>query len=176
MQKFKTINDIIALAEFAHRNQTDRAGLPYIEHPRRVMDTVRAQGALPYVQMAAILHDVTEDTSFTPEILLDLGVPEAAVSVVALLDRDISYQAFLAENQARDVGGTINGKTWYLAYGPKGADEFYYSAIAANHDARMVKLADISDNLQPWRLAYLPVATQERLKAKYAEAKRLLGA
>ena len=41
-QKFKTLNDVIALAEFAHRNQTDQAGMPYIDHPRRVIQAVQA--------------------------------------------------------------------------------------------------------------------------------------
>ena len=56
MQTFKTLDDAIALAKFAHRNQTDKAGLPYIDHPLRVLEKVKAQGALPYVQIAAVLH------------------------------------------------------------------------------------------------------------------------
>jgi hypothetical protein len=87
MQKFKTLNDAIALAEFAHRNQQDKAGLPYIEHPKRVLASVQARGALPFVQMAAVLHDVTEDTPFTREMLESLGFSEAVTHVVWELDR-----------------------------------------------------------------------------------------
>lgn len=43
MQKFKTLSDAIALAEFAHRNQYDKAGMPYIAHPKRVMEAVQAR-------------------------------------------------------------------------------------------------------------------------------------
>jgi len=106
MQKFKTLSDVIALAEFAHRNQVDKAGLPYIEHPRRVLAKVQAQGALPYVQMAAILHDVTEDTAFTPEILLTLGVPESAVEIVRLLDRDASAVWYDVERDNHNIACT----------------------------------------------------------------------
>ena len=177
MQKFKTLSDVIALAEFAHRNQTDKAGLPYIEHPRRVMQNVQAQGAMPYVQMAAILHDVTEDTAFTPDMLLDLGVPEAAVEVVKLCDRDYSEGEFRFINNGRDtVVGTKNGKSfiWYMALGPDAQEEYYYAQIRKNPAALQVKLADIGDNLQPWRLSYLPVEKQEYLRDKYAKAINLL--
>lgn len=55
MQKFNTLSDAIALAEFAHRNQHDKAGMPYIEHPRRVMEAVQAQGAMPYGWLIACM-------------------------------------------------------------------------------------------------------------------------
>lgn len=168
MQTYKTLNDIIALAEFAHRNQTDKAGMPYIEHPKRVMQSVQNQGAMPYVQMAAVLHDVTEDTAFSPEILLTLGVPEAAVSLVKLLDRrhsDMVYRVldpFWDNVDSKDENFRVK------------ADEFYYSELSKNPQAKMVKLADIHDNTQEWRLVYLPDATQRRLRNKYAKARRAL--
>lgn len=140
MQKFSTLSDAIALAEFAHRNQLDKAGLPYIEHPKRVLAKVQAQGAMPYVQMAAVLHDVTEDTPFTHGMLLELGFSEAVCRLVLLLDRT-------------------------------GEDpDDYYANIRKDPGAKMIKLADIEDNLSPWRLSYLSTETQNRLRAKYAKA------
>jgi (p)ppGpp synthase/HD superfamily hydrolase len=177
MQKFKTLNDVIALAEFAHRNQTDKAGMPYIEHPRRILANIQTQGALPYVQMAAILHDVTEDTAFTPQMLLDLGVPEAAVEIVKLLDRDLSESIY---HEQEDVVLSNPNNLWWTgeSYLPQSeiptVDEFYYAQIKTNPGAVQVKLADIGDNLQPWRLSYLPEATQERLRAKYDKAIKAL--
>lgn len=160
VQKFKTLADAIALAEYAHRNQTDKAGLPYIEHPRRVMQKVQAQGGLPYVQIAAILHDVTEDTAFSTDILRSLGFSEAALQIVRLVDRDWS------ENQWREA------RERHLT--SDSPDEYYYKAIAEHPGAKMVKLADIEDNLSPWRQAYLEPATQVRLKAKYGRALEIL--
>ena len=69
MTKLMNLADCIRLAEFAHYGQEDQAGHPYIEHPKRVLKAVQQDGAPPYVQMAAILHDVTEDTPFTPGML-----------------------------------------------------------------------------------------------------------
>jgi (p)ppGpp synthase/HD superfamily hydrolase len=169
-QKFKTLDDAIELAFYAHRHQTDKAGLPYFKHPKRVMKSVQAQGALPYVQMAAILHDVTEDTAFTCDMLLQLGFPEGAVEIVRLVDRAHSANRYkdycLSLGVANGVGGAIISHS---------ADEFYYANIKRNPGALMVKLADINDNLQEWRLTYLPAETQARLREKYAKAKQLLG-
>ncbi|ASZ74946.1 metal-dependent phosphohydrolase [Rhodococcus phage Trina] len=142
---YNKLADVIALAEFAHRNQVDKAGMPYIEHPRRVMQSVQNQGALPYIQMAAILHDVIEDTPFTAEMLIELGVPAPAVEIVVLLTRTKTV-----------------------------APRDYYLAIRENPAARMVKLADIDDNTQGWRLSYLPLETQQRLDKKYYNAKLVL--
>lgn len=162
MEKYDKLSDVIALAEFAHRNQTDKAGLPYIEHPKRVLEKVKAQGCLPYVQMAAVLHDVTEDTAFTPAMLLELGVPSPAVEIVKLLDRDHSATVY---NGHAERYQWVHGTFWEYT-----KDQFYYFHIKKNPGARMVKLADIEDNLSPWRLSYLPSETQERLKTKYAKA------
>lgn len=163
MIKFNTLGDAIRLAEAAHFTQVDKAGLPYIEHPKRVLEKVKAQGALPYVQMAAILHDVTEDTKYTPEILLALGYPESAVDIIKLLDRDYSKNVFL-------------DRDWWAHQQPtkEEIDKFYYEQIAKNPGAKMVKLADIEDNLSEWRLTYLSDETQDRLRAKYAKAKQIL--
>jgi len=169
MSKY-TLQDCIDLATFAHRHQFDKAGEPYIKHPLRVLESVKAQGAQGYVQMAAVLHDVTEDTPFTSEMLLTLGVPEAAVEIVRLVDRDVSEEvySFIDKNEHNTVWVRLRER------GITNKDEFYYEAIKQNPGAVMVKLADIGDNLQPWRLSYLPPETQSRLRAKYAKAIELL--
>jgi (p)ppGpp synthase/HD superfamily hydrolase len=147
MQKFSTLPDAVALATFAHRNQFDKAGLPYIDHPLRVLETVKAMGGKPYVQMAAVLHDVVEDTAFTLVMLQDLGFSPAVTELVRLLTRLDSV--------------------------PK---EVYYHNIRSNPDAVMIKTADIRDNTAPWRLSYLPEETQDRLTLKYAIALDSIGA
>lgn len=141
MQKYSTLEDAIALAEFAHRHQKDKAGFAYVEHPKRVLAAVQAQGAKPYVQIAAVLHDVAEDTPFSTDVLIAMGFSEAAVQLVDLLTRK------------DDV-----------------PDADYYAKIRENSDARLIKMADIADNTQEWRLSYLMPATQNRLRSKYRKA------
>jgi (p)ppGpp synthase/HD superfamily hydrolase len=168
-----TLADCVRLAEFAHFHQRDKAGDEYIRHPKRVLVNVQAQGAQPYVQMAAVLHDVTEDTPFTPEMLLTLGVPEAAVEIVTLVDRDISKATYYAVG--KDQKGPEEDWPEYARFiAHHDIDEYYYWCIKKNPGAVVVKLADIGDNLQPWRLSYLPDETQDRLRAKYAKAIELL--
>jgi (p)ppGpp synthase/HD superfamily hydrolase len=162
-QTFKTLPDAIALAEFAHRNQLDKAGLPYVEHPKRVLSKVQAMGGLPFVQIAAVLHDVTEDTAFDSGMLIDLGFSEAAIRLVDMLDRGFSEKLF-----ELTTGQTVSDR--------EAANRYYYAQIKADPNARMIKLADIEDNLSPWRLSYLEPATQDRLKAKYAKALAALDA
>lgn len=152
METFKTLPDAIALAEFAHRNQQDKAGLPYIEHPLRVLAGVQAMGGRPYVQMAAVLHDVTEDTAVSLNMLSDLGFSDAVVNLVALVDK----------NTAKRSDGSTDL-------------DVYYARIKANPDAQMIKAADIRDNTAPWRLSYLSEETQERLRKKYDKALDAIG-
>ena len=179
VQKYTSLEDVIELARYAHRNQRDKAGMPYFDHPERVMKAVQAQGAFPYVQMAAVLHDVTEDTAFTTDMLITLGVPEAAVNLVKLLDRHASAKKYdgIDEWRQRAIdNGNLERAGHYssLVHFQTSADDFYYEEIRRNKDALMIKLSDIHDNTQLWRLVYLPVPTQERLKDKYDKAVKKL--
>jgi (p)ppGpp synthase/HD superfamily hydrolase len=51
----------------------------------------------------------------------------------------------------------------------------YYSLILANPLALRVKLADIADNADEARLALLDEKTADRLRRKYAKARKALG-
>jgi len=71
------------LATTAHEGQVDKAGHPYIEHPRRVRDRLQGSEA----RMTALLHDVLEDTGTTAEQLLSAGCPEPVVRAVQALTK-----------------------------------------------------------------------------------------
>jgi (p)ppGpp synthase/HD superfamily hydrolase len=132
------------LCDQAHTYQLDKAGRPYVEHPRRVASYVAADniGAV----MAALLHDVLEDSAFSSADLADAGIPAEVIATVELLTR------------SSEVPG----------------DE-YYRRIAAHPDALEVKLADLADNTDPARLAQLPPKVRDRLIAKYDAAYARLG-
>ena len=165
---FDTLDDAIAIAELAHRNDRDQAGEPYIRHPMRVLRAVQEQGAPPYVQIGAVLHDVTEDTRFTPEMLLALGVLPSAVDIIKLVDRGHSEKLFrAAHDEWTDVPRSDQ------AY-KDARDEYYYFHIRQNEGATQLKLADIADNSLLWRVVYLPRAKQIYLNDKYTKARKLL--
>lgn len=130
------------IATGAHAGQIDKAGRPYIEHPARVA----ARLATPELRAAGWLHDVVEDTDWTPEGLIEAGIPEGVVATVVALTRQ-----------------------------PGQMSAAYYAQVAANKDAVAVKEADIADNSDPERLALLDPDTRRRLSDKYASALRAIG-
>lgn len=78
-----TVDDAVTLARQAHEGQTDKAGLPYIDHPLRVMSTFSNN----WLRMIAVLHDVLEDTPLTVDDLLEVGCPRRVVTAVEALSR-----------------------------------------------------------------------------------------
>lgn len=93
-----------ALAEQAHAGQTDKAGRPYVEHPRRVA----ARFEDPVLRTVALLHDVVEDTHVTLNDLHRLFPTNVVMAVDALThrkgeDRDLYYRRVRANERARLV-------------------------------------------------------------------------
>lgn len=65
----------------AHKEQTDKAGLPYIFHPFYLAVQMKDEVSV----CAALLHDVAEDTSVTFEALLQQGISDEVVDALRLL-------------------------------------------------------------------------------------------
>jgi (p)ppGpp synthase/HD superfamily hydrolase len=119
-----TLERAIVVAAEAHAGQKDKAGAPYILHPLRVMLAMEDDEA----RMAAVLHDVVEDSGVTLDQLREMGFPESVVEAVdALTKRDDE----------------------------RGADNYLDFVVRAgrNDIARTVKLADIADNMDLSRIA-----------------------
>lgn len=132
----------IAIALEAHAGQTDKAGAPYILHPLRLMHRMTT----PTEQMAAVLHDVVEDSDWTLAALREEGFPDEVIEAVEGLTR-------------RD------GET-YMAFIER----------AAHHPvARAVKQADLEDNLDVRRLTTVSEKDRDRLD-RYLRALRRLQA
>jgi (p)ppGpp synthase/HD superfamily hydrolase len=130
----------IGIAVDAHRGQKDRAGAPYILHPLRLMFRVQTEAE----RMAAVLHDVVEDTEWTLDALREHGFPDEVVRAVDHLTRreGESYEEFVTRSAAHPV-------------------------------ARRVKLADLEDNMDVRRTGTLTEDDIERL-GRYLRAWRRL--
>jgi (p)ppGpp synthase/HD superfamily hydrolase len=136
------IEEAIRIAVEAHRGQKDRAGAPYILHPLRLLFRVQTDAE----RMAAVLHDVVEDSPWTLDDLRARGFAAEVVDAVDHLTRreGESYERFVER--------------------------------AAEHPvARRVKLADLEDNLDVRRIGHVGEADAERLN-RYLRAWRLLTA
>lgn len=83
----------LELAVEKHKNQTDKAGNPYILHPLHVMENVNNKEG----KIVAILHDIIEDTDITENYLLKIGLSKRIVDAVVALTRseDIDYQEYI---------------------------------------------------------------------------------
>lgn len=78
------LSKAIAIAAKAHEGQVDRGGAPYILHPLRVMLAV---GPDEDRQIAAVLHDVLEDTDVTVKDLADAGFHRDVIGAILALTR-----------------------------------------------------------------------------------------
>jgi len=141
-----TIESTIEFIKKAHEGQVDKAGKPYYLHSIAVLKRLPPH-ADDTIKMAALLHDVLEDTTYTRNDLLGMGYSGTCIEIVELL--------------------TSSPNQNYL--------EKIQSIIAsANYNAMLVKFADLLENTDPGRMALLPVAIQGRLKEKYRKPLCLL--
>ena len=74
----------------AHKDQTDKTGLPYVFHPFHVAESMTDEIATT----VALLHDVVEDSGYTLEDLAAMGFPERVIDALALLTHDQSEGYF----------------------------------------------------------------------------------
>jgi (p)ppGpp synthase/HD superfamily hydrolase len=135
-----TLERAISIALEAHAGQHDKAGQPYILHPLRVMLALNG----PEERIAAVLHDVVEDSDWTLDRLRGEGFSESVIAAVDSLTRRDSetYEEFV-QRASRDPVG------------------------------RAVKRADLLDNLDLSRIASPSQRDHERV-AKYRRALALL--
>ncbi|MFG2709162.1 HD domain-containing protein [Streptomyces goshikiensis] len=141
-----TLMEVEALARSAHEGQTDKAGRPYAEHLAAVAEGVRVRGGSAEQQAAAWLHDAIEDDALTPAWLAGAALPQPVKEMVLALTKR-----------------------------PGEPVEQYTARILATPGALLVKEADLAHNADPARLSVLDGPTRDRLSAKYAHVRSLLG-
>ena len=73
-----SLEDAILLATEAHRGQKDKAGVPYILHPLRVMLRMETEAD----RIVAVLHDVVEDSGVTVSDLQKAGYSAEIVEAI----------------------------------------------------------------------------------------------
>ena len=109
----------LEIALEAHKGQVDKAGECYILHPLRLMSKMNND----FERAVALLHDVIEDSFYSPEKLQERGIPSEVIEAVLCLTKknSESYEEFI-----------IRAKT--------------------NKLARAVKKVDLEDNINILRL------------------------
>jgi (p)ppGpp synthase/HD superfamily hydrolase len=134
----------IAFAAKAHEGQVDKGGEEYILHPLRVMLETRWSKGTENQQIAAVLHDVVEDTDRTlTEVYAWFGL-EVEILVDALTKRD--------------------GETYFE----------YIDRLVQTPGATLIKSWDVSDNLQPNRMMALEEKEREGMTKRYRKTQNIL--
>lgn len=124
----------------AHKHQKDKSGLPYVLHPLHLAEQMPDE----MTTVAALLHDVVEDTAYTLKDLQAMGYPDEVLEALALLTHE-------------------SGTSYFD----------YVQRLKDNPIARAVKLADLRHNSDLTRLDTVDPKALERA-AKYQKAIVLL--
>lgn len=109
----------LRLCFHSHKDQVDKTGLPYVFHPFHLAESMTDE----YTTVAALLHDVVEDTDTTLDDLAEMGYPKEVTDALAL-----------------------------LTHAPEVPYMDYVRQIAKNPIARAVKIADLRHNSDMTRL------------------------
>lgn len=79
----KELNKAYEIASMAHKNQKDKGGIEYINHPVAVSTLV---GSLEE-KIVALLHDVVEDTHVTLEELKSFGFNDNVIAAIDAISK-----------------------------------------------------------------------------------------
>lgn len=115
----------IRFATEKHEGQFDKAGMPYILHPLKVMHYLKSDD--PELMAAAVLHDVAEDCYKDPEVcygvMREMGFSERVIDAVRGVTK-------------------VKGET----------EEEKLARITKTPDRIKVKKADLRHNMDPRRM------------------------
>ena len=81
--EIKDLNKAYEIASMAHKNQKDKGGIEYINHPVAVSILV---GSLEE-KIVALLHDVVEDTHVTLEELKSFGFNDNVITAIDAISK-----------------------------------------------------------------------------------------
>jgi (p)ppGpp synthase/HD superfamily hydrolase len=149
-----TLEETAALAGQLHASQTDKNGAPYIGHLMRVSRHLLRlfPDASLAERHAAWLHDAIEDAGITAADLRARGYAEDVIEMVEAVTKSADDGQSYAERIEMLIATGLRG-------------------------AIRVKLADLTDNSDPARLAQLPPDRAKALANRYGQARqRLLAA
>lgn len=130
----------LEIALEAHKGQVDKAGECYVLHPLRLMNKMNND----YERVVALLHDVLEDSFYSPEKLQEKGIPTEVIEAVLCLTKK-------------------NGESY----------EKFILRAKSNKLARAVKKVDLEDNINILRLKELTQIDLDRLR-KYHNAWKVI--
>ena len=134
----------LEFAKQKHDGQKRIGGDDYITHPIAVCEMVKSKGLDESYQIAALFHDLLEDTDATDEEILKIGSPEI-LEAVKLLTKEKGY------DMAKYIGAIKQNP---IAFEVKAADRLHnlQCAIVTNEEFKRKYILETVD----WYLDFSP--------------------
>ena len=89
----------------AHKDQTDKSGLPYVFHPFHLAEQMEDEDST----IVALLHDVVEDTHYTLADLEKLGFSPRVLEAIRLMThaRGVPYMQYVAQIRENPIARKV---------------------------------------------------------------------
>lgn len=100
----KLTKKAMIIAYNAHKNQLDKAGIPYIYHPIHLAEQMDTETEC----IVALLHDVVEDTDITFDDL-EKEFPKDSIEALKLLthDKSVDYMEYIKAIKENDIAKKV---------------------------------------------------------------------
>ena len=89
----------------AHRDQRDKAGMPYVFHPFHLAEQMKTENET----ITALLHDVVEDTDTSLEDLSKMGFDVSVIEALSLLTHQegVDYFDYVREISKNEIAKAV---------------------------------------------------------------------
>ena len=89
----------------AHKNQTDKSGMPYVFHPFHLAEQMTDETTT----IVALLHDVAEDSDYTLQDIEAMGFSKEVITALSLLthDKSVPYMDYVALIKLNSVAKAV---------------------------------------------------------------------
>ncbi|MBQ3009623.1 MAG: bifunctional (p)ppGpp synthetase/guanosine-3',5'-bis(diphosphate) 3'-pyrophosphohydrolase [Oscillospiraceae bacterium] len=89
----------------AHKHQTDKSGIPYVFHPFHLAEQMTDEAST----VAALLHDVVEDTGYTFEDLIGMGFSFEVIEALKLLthEESVPYMEYVSKIKGNPIATAV---------------------------------------------------------------------
>ena len=89
----------------AHKEQTDKSGMPYVFHPFHLAEQMQTEETT----IVALLHDLVEDTAYTIEDLVKMGFGKDVTDAIALMTHadGVDYMAYVSQIKSNPIAKAV---------------------------------------------------------------------
>ena len=134
------INKALKISFTAHKNQTDKNGIPYIYHPYHLAEQMDTE----YEICTALLHDVIEDTNMTIQDLREEGFPDEIINAINVLThrKNQPYTKYINNIKQNELAKKVK-----LADLKHNSDSTRITSLTEKDKARLRKYKNAIDTL-----------------------------